>query len=184
MLVAELDFALPPELIAQDPLPRGTSRLLVVHRNRATWSEATIADLPSLLAPGDLMVANDTRVFPARLVGRRDPSGGAAECLLLNETGPGEWQALVHPGQKLKPGARLVFEDPVRGAGIRVTAEVLESRFFGRRLIRLEAAGASVEAAIDALGHTPLPPYIRRPDRPDDREPILAVSSFPACSMC
>ncbi|MBP8274102.1 MAG: S-adenosylmethionine:tRNA ribosyltransferase-isomerase, partial [Acidobacteria bacterium] len=83
MLVADFYFELPESLIAQEARPRGTSRLMVVDRARGTWTDATIADLPSVLAPGDLMVVNDTRVFPARLLGRRDPSGGAVECFLL-----------------------------------------------------------------------------------------------------
>jgi S-adenosylmethionine:tRNA ribosyltransferase-isomerase len=115
-------------------------------------------------------------VFPARLIGRRDPSGGAVECLLLGPAGAGEWWALVHPGQKLKPGARLVFEDGPRAPGIRLGAEVLEQRFFGRRRIALQVSGvASVEEAVERLGHVPLPPYIRRPDRPEDRERYQTV---------
>jgi len=175
VLVSDLDFDLPPELIAQEPHARGTSRLLVVRRDRRDWSEATIADLPRLLDAGDLIVANDTRVFPARLIGRRDPSGGVAECLLLEEIEPGHWHALVHPGQKLKPGTRLRFEDAERAPGMRLTAEVLEAHFFGRRQVRLEVSGAGLTEAIDALGHTPLPPYIRRPDQPADRDSYQTV---------
>jgi S-adenosylmethionine:tRNA ribosyltransferase-isomerase len=174
--VSDFDFDLPAELIAQEPRPRGESRLLVVDRARATWREAVIADLPALVDPGDVFVANDTRVFPARLIGRRDPSGGRAECFLLERAGPEEWLALVHPGQKLKPGTRLVFEDETRAPGVRLEAEVRDRRFFGKRLIVLRAEGAAdVEAAIDALGHVPLPPYIRRADRPDDRERYQTV---------
>jgi len=174
--VSEFDFDLPADLIAQEPAPRGASRLLVVERATGAIHEHVIGDLPRLLEPGDLLVANDTRVFPARLLGRRDPSGGAAECLLLEQTGPGEWDALVHPGQKLKPGARLLFEDEIRASGIRLHAEVRERRFFGRRRIRLWAQGAAdVDAAVDALGHVPLPPYIERADRPDDRERYQTV---------
>jgi S-adenosylmethionine:tRNA ribosyltransferase-isomerase len=170
MLVSDLDFTLPPELIAQEPHARGTSRLLVVSRDRKDWRETTIADLPGLLDRGDLVVANDTRVFPARLIGRRDPSGGAAECLLLDEVAPGTWHALVHPGQKLKPGMKLLVDDATRAPGVRIVAEILEAHFFGRRLVRLEAFGVPLADAIDALGHTPLPPYIRRPDGPADQE--------------
>jgi S-adenosylmethionine:tRNA ribosyltransferase-isomerase len=175
MLASALDFDLPPDLIAQEPHPRGTSRLLVVRRHRGDWREAAIADLPSLLEAGDLVVANDTRVFPARLIGCRDPSGGQAECLLLDEIGPGLWHALVHPGQKLRPGTTMLFEDARRAPGVRLRARVLEAHFFGRRTVRLEADGATVEAAIDALGHTPLPPYIHREDQPADREAYQTV---------
>lgn len=179
MLVSDFDFHLPTELIAQEPRERGRSRLLVVDRRAGDWREMSIGDLPSLFSPGDLLVANDTRVFPARLLGRREPTGGAAECLLLSPAGPeapGEWDALVHPGQKLKPGARLVFADDQRAPGVRITAEVLARRFFGRRRLRLECSGAaSLDDAIDALGHVPLPPYIHRQDRASDRERYQTV---------
>jgi S-adenosylmethionine:tRNA ribosyltransferase-isomerase len=148
----------------------------VVDRDARAWSEASIQDLPSLLASGDLIVANDTRVFPARLRGRRDPSGGAVECLLLEPAGAGEWWALVHPGQKLKPGTRMVFDDQDRAPGVTLVAEILEQRFFGRRRISLRPIGApTVGEAIDALGHVPLPPYIHRPDRAEDRERYQTV---------
>jgi S-adenosylmethionine:tRNA ribosyltransferase-isomerase len=175
-LVSSFDFDLPPDLIAQEPQPRGSSRLLVVDREARDWREASIQDLPSLLSPGDLMVVNDTRVFPARLLGRRDPSGGLVECLLLEPAHEGEWWALVHPGQKLKPGTAFVVEDPARAPGVRLVGRILEQRFFGRRRIRLEAAGAKTVAdAIEALGHVPLPPYIHRTDTPEDRERYQTV---------
>src|SRR6185369_12796031 len=150
-------------------------------------------------------VVNNTRVFPARLLGRRVPSGGAVECLLVpgalpaSVPGPGVvWQALMHPGQKLKPGARVVLErqgsdpgadpgsdprsdpgsdprsDP--GSDRRLHGEVLERLFFGRRLIRLWTEdGSDVEAAIDVIGHVPLPPYIRRADEAFDGERYQTV---------
>src|SRR5690348_17650426 len=131
VLVSDFDFELPPEQIAQQPRPRGGARLLVVDRAANAWRELTVADLPGLLRPGDLLVVNDTRVFPARLLGRREPSGGAVECLLIGRSaGPsgdqaGEvWEALMHPGQKLKPGARVSFGD----SGV-LQGEVLEQRF-------------------------------------------------------
>ena len=184
MNVSDFDFDLPESLIAQEPRPRGASRLLIVWREAGTWEELTIAALPDLLGPADLLVVNDTRVFPARLLGRRDPSGGAAECLLIERVDDTHWHALVHPGQKLKPGARLIFDDPARAPGVTLRADVLERRFFGRRLVRFaveyspttaaaDTAGLdvmSVDAAIDAVGHVPLPPYIRRPDTPADRD--------------
>lgn len=176
MLVSDFDFDLPPDLIAQEPRPRGQSRLMVVDRAAGSWREAAFADLPALLAPGDLIVVNDTRVFPARLLGRRDPSGGAVECFLLERQTGDEWQALVHPGQKLKPGTRMIFEDAARAPGIVLRGEILAQRFFGRRLVRLEVQGApTVDAAVDALGHVPLPPYIHRPDRSEDRERYQTV---------
>jgi S-adenosylmethionine:tRNA ribosyltransferase-isomerase len=175
--VADFDFDLPEELIAQQAAPRGTSRLLVLDRTSGAIEHAVIGEIARFLRRGDLLVVNDTRVFAARLLGRRDPSGGAVECLLLSlpiATGDDslECEALMHPGQKLKPGARVRFEGP---AGVLV-AEVLEQKFFGRRRIRLSAEGeggtsaAAVLALIESLGHIPLPPYIKRPDVEADRE--------------
>jgi len=175
-LVSDYDFELPAELIAQEPRPRGTSRLLVVDRAAGSWTEQSIGDLPALLRAGDLLVANDTRVFPARLIGRRDPSGGAAECFLLERQSDREWLALVHPGQKLKSGARLVFEDPARAPGVVLHAVVRERHFFGRRVVEFDVRGVpSVDEAVDALGHIPLPPYIHRDDDATDRERYQTV---------
>jgi S-adenosylmethionine:tRNA ribosyltransferase-isomerase len=170
MLVAEFDFALPDALIAQEARPRGRSRLMVVDRARGTWTDAMIADLPAFLSPGDLVVVNDTRVFPARLLGRRDPSGGGLECFLLTRVADAEWAALVSPGEKLQPGARMVFESADRDPGVRLQGEIVSRGERGRRVLRFNVDGAaSLDAAIDQLGHGPLPPYIRRPDTPDDR---------------
>lgn len=179
MRVSDFDFDLPERLIAQEAASRGTSRLLVLDRAAVRVEHRSVADLPQWLSRGDLLVVNDTRVFPARLLGHRVPSGGAVECLLIRRdervavaAREAYWEALMHPGQKLKPGARVVFES---GAG-RLDAEVLERRFYGRRLLRIWSdGGEDVDALIDALGHVPLPPYIRRADRPDDRERYQTV---------
>jgi S-adenosylmethionine:tRNA ribosyltransferase-isomerase len=170
--VSDFNFELPERLIAQQPRPRGESRLLAVDRASGSWRELAFRDLPNLFDPGDLLVINDTRVFPARLLGRRDPSGGAVECLLLarDPDDPHVWQSLVHPGQKLKPGTRFIVEDPVRAPGVLVRGEILERLFHGRRRVRFDVEGApSLDAAVDALGHMPLPPYIRRADTAEDR---------------
>jgi S-adenosylmethionine:tRNA ribosyltransferase-isomerase len=170
------DFNLPHELIAQEALPRGESRLLVLDRASGAVRHSTVRALPSLLHAGDLLVANDTRVFPARLLGHRVPSGGAVECLLLAREEGQTWTALVHPGQKLKPGAIVRFE---HAAGVLI-AEVLERQFFGRRRIRLWAEGGQdVDTLVDAMGHVPLPPYIHRPDTPEDRERYQTVFASP-----
>jgi S-adenosylmethionine:tRNA ribosyltransferase-isomerase len=172
VLVSDFDFDLPEDLIAQEAAPRGTSRMLVLRRTSGVPEDVTVGDLPWYLGAGDLLVVNNTRVFAARLLGRRDPSGGAVECLLLRRVEGDVWEALMHPGQKLKPGARVLFEGD---AGL-IRGEVLERRFFGRRTVRLEAAGAaSVDSLVDALGHVPLPPYIKRPDTPQDRERYQTV---------
>ena len=179
MLVSDFDFDLPEDLIAQSAAARGASRLMVLDRAGGGIAHCTIAALPDCLRAGDLLVVNDTRVFAARLLGHRVPSGGSVECLLLGRRGPDDrdrgaelWDALVHPGQKLREGTRIRFEGD---AGV-LTAEVLERRFFGRRLIRLlPESGGAVETLIDALGHVPLPPYIKRPDIDADRERYQTV---------
>ena len=178
MNVSDFDFLLPDELIAQTAAPRGASRLLVLDRVSGARRHARIADLPSLLQRGDLVVVNNTRVFAARLLGHRIPSGGAVECLLIGpataeagfppaDPGAGLYDALMHPGHKLKPGARVRFE----GAAGGLTAEVVARHFHGRRTIRLWSdTGLGVDALVDALGHVPLPPYIKRADTAADRE--------------
>ncbi len=142
----------------------------MVNRATGTWQESRVADLPEWLRAGDLLVANDTRVFPARLLGRR-PGGGRAECLLLEpvQDEQDEWWALVNPGPKLQVGARIDVSDADRAPGITLTATITDIDSTGRRRVRLDATGASVPDAIDRLGHIPLPPYIRRPDTADDR---------------
>ena len=173
MLVSDFDFELPDDLIAQEAAPRGQSRLLVLDRRAGTVEHARVAELGKYLRAGDLLVVNDTRVFAARLTGHRVPSGGTVECLLLSLPADAageaiECDALMHPGQKLKPGAIVRFA----GEAGALVAEVLEQRFFGRRRIRLwpEDPASRVDTLVDALGHVPLPPYIKRPDRPADRD--------------
>jgi S-adenosylmethionine:tRNA ribosyltransferase-isomerase len=168
MDVSDFDFHLPETLIAQSPpAVRGQSRLLVLSRSTGELVHTRFDRIGEFLRAGDLLVVNDTRVFPARLLGRRVPSGGAVECLLLAPKSAEEWDALVHPGQKLKPGARMVFE----GGGSALHGEILDRHFHGRRTIRLWTEdGRDVATAIDAIGHVPLPPYIHRSDRAEDRE--------------
>src|SRR5258705_13742911 len=117
MDVREFDFDLRTELIAQEPPPeRGASRLLHLDRSGGRITHTHVSALPALLRAGDVMGVNNTRVFPARLLGRRVPSGGAVECLLIARAGADPcptscefWEGLVHPGQKLKPGAPGIF---------------------------------------------------------------------------
>jgi S-adenosylmethionine:tRNA ribosyltransferase-isomerase len=195
--VADFDFVLPDELIAQEPPPhRGESRLLVLHRDSGAVEHTDFSRLEDFLVAGDLLVVNNTRVFPARLLGRRVPSGGAVECLLIRQIpnpksqtlnpkskipspkahipNPNDqgWEALMHPGQKLKPGVRVVFENDE----VTLQGEILERHFFGRRTIRLWTDDpAGVSAAIDRLGHMPLPPYIKRADGLCDRDRYQTV---------
>ena len=186
MKVSEFSFDLPPELIAQAPAAdRGESRLLVLDTRAGTVEHTHVSRLGEHLRPGDLLVVNDTKVFPARLLGSRVPSGGAVECLLLSNvedslpsaasgtasTGA-RWDALVHPGQKLQPGAQMMF----RGTRHVLYAEVIDRHFHGRRTIRLWAeAGANLEDAIDDIGRMPLPPYIKRADTTTDRDRYQTV---------
>lgn len=164
MNVSDFDFELPQASIAQEPpAERGGSRLLVLAGDALVHDQ--FANLGRYLRAGDLLVVNDTRVFPARLLGHRVPSGGAVECLLVRDLGESTWEALMHPGQKLKPGAQVVFERD----GERIDGEVLGQHFHGRRTIRLRAAGRDLTTAIERIGHVPLPPYIARHDRPSDR---------------
>jgi S-adenosylmethionine:tRNA ribosyltransferase-isomerase len=172
VLVSDFDFVLPEDLVAQEPpAERGTSRLMVLRRDSGETTSTRISDLPSFLRAGDVLVANDTRVFPARLLGHRVPSGGAVECLLLARVDEGHWDALVHPGQKLKVGAQFVCE----GRGPRLIGEVVGRESFGKRTVSLRAEAGDVDAAIDAIGHVPLPPYIRRADRAEDVERYQTV---------
>src|SRR5262245_32112086 len=147
MDVSDFDFHLPSELIAQHPPPdRSGARLLRLDRETGAIEHSSIAALPALLAPGDLLVVNDTRVFPARLLGRRVPSGGAVECLLTRRLEDETWECLMHPGQKLRVGSRVIFDGPPA-----LFAEVLERRFHGRRVIRLWTdAGSNVDEVVDA----------------------------------
>ena len=172
MLLSDFDFDLPEAQIAQAPAERGTSRLLVLDHRAGAWSHQHISDLPRLLTSGDVLVVNDSRVVPARLLGHRDPSGGKVECLLLRHLEGERWDALLHPGQKMKPGTRARF-----GARpFELQLEVLSQHTFGRRTVRLSRTeSGDVDEAIDALGHMPLPPYIKRPDSPADRERYQTV---------
>ncbi len=164
---SDFDYPLPPELIAQDPLPdRAASRLLVLDRASGAVRHLPFADLPTLVAPGDVLVLNVSRVIPARLRGTRQ-GGAAAELLLVRELPDGTWLALGHPGGKLKPGRRVRFGDDsaaeivaVLGGGLR------RVRFVGR----LDAQGTLAKH-----GEVPLPPYIRRAPRPEDRERYQTV---------
>ena len=196
MNVSDFDFELPEELIAQHPpAERGGSRLIVFDRATGQTQHTTFDQLSAHLTRGDLLVVNDTRVFPARLLGHRVPSGGAVECLLIRRLevdAPGvggaeaqvgsaeEWEALMHPGQKLKPGAQVRFERD----GATLVGEVLGRHFYGRRSIRLEApSGERVADLIERIGHVPLPPYIKRDDEASDRDRYQTVYAHSSGSV-
>lgn len=162
MELSEFDYELPPERIAQQPpAERDGARMLWLRRRSGEMEDRRFRDLPGLLAPGDLLVANDSKVFPARLLGER-ASGGKIEVLLLERGAAGEWTALARPAAKLPVGARMGF---AKG----LTAEVVDRSERGE--IRLRFTGVeNIEAWLQAHGHIPLPPYIRRPDAALDRE--------------
>ena len=172
---ADYDFALPPELVAQRPLERRDgSRLLVVHRATGRLEHRGFRDLVEYVRPGDALALNVTRVLRARLLGTRD-SGAPAEVFLLRPlpgqaagTGTEEWEAMVHPGGKLRPG-RVVHLAP--GFEVRIL-ETTERR---TRIVRLSSAELPVADAIERFGHVPLPPYVRRGDEAADAERYQTV---------
>ena len=170
MRVSDFDFALPEELIAQEPLAdRGASRMLVVDRATGQFEDRVFRDLPSHLRPGDCLTLNDTRVFPARLLGHRAGFTGEVEALLIRAL-PGDgltWLCLVHPGRKIRTGEKLVF-----GEGLQ--AEVVGRNEFGQRTIRFACQGPLWDE-IERVGHVPLPPYIERADTPADRDRYQTV---------
>ncbi len=174
MRADEFHFDLPDHLIAQaPPAERGQSRLLRLDRVTGAVQHGHFRDLPDLLTPGDLLVVNDTRVFPARLLGERLPGGGAAECLLVHPSSdPGVWVALVKPGTRLKPGSRMRFARD----GVVIDAEVRDRDGRGRRFVHLSAPdGLDLRTAIHRVGHMPLPPYVKRPDTEADRNRYQTV---------
>lgn len=174
----DFDYDLPEELIAQEPAPvRDECRLLIMKRDTGSLEDKTFKDIIDYLHPGDLLVANETRVMPARLIGHKHGTGGNAEVFLLREAKQAApktnqsatWEALVRPGKRLKPGAKVDFvrahpeegQDPEE---VVLTAEVLdwlEDGQKGERQVRLTTTLPSLDEALHAVGHTPLPPYIK-----------------------
>lgn len=183
VLVSEFDYHLPEDLIAQEPLAdRAASRMLRVDRASGEIHDASFRDFPGLLRPGDLVVFNNTRVFPARLYGRRsgakaqplspaNPASrdflhGRVEVLLTKQISqqPNEWECLVRPGRKIGVGEVLFLDDEQH-----LVAEVIGRGSFGERRIRFSPVDNFFEL-IEKLGHVPLPPYISREDRGSDRD--------------
>jgi S-adenosylmethionine:tRNA ribosyltransferase-isomerase len=156
MHLSEFDYRLPDELIAQQPLERrDASRMMVVDRDAQTLAESNFASFPNLVRAGDVIVINNTRVFPARLLGQRDPSGGRVEVLLLREIETSVWEALVRPAHRLNEGAQVRFgESSLR-------ADVVGCSSSGLRQLRFTGE-KPLDVLIDEVGQTPLPPYIKR----------------------
>jgi S-adenosylmethionine:tRNA ribosyltransferase-isomerase len=184
--LAQFDYHLPEELIAQEALAdRAASRMLVVDRAKGTWEDRVFRDFPSYLGPGDCLALNDSRVFPARLfghrmgvhalpVGKRNPARhehltGEVEVFLLRPVSADtrDWEALVRPGRKMHIGERIRF-----GEGLE--AEIVARGEFGERTVRFSGAD-DVYAAFERIGHVPLPPYIKRADEAGDRERYQTV---------
>ena len=154
MKTSDFDYELPEELIAQDPLDkRDSSRLMVLDKKSGGVTHRHFYDVTEYLKPGDCLILNNTRVIPARLIGHRDPTGGAAELLLLKRLGENRWECLARPGKRLKEGAAISFGDGLLKA---VVKEVLED---GNRIVDFSYEGI-FEEVLDALGEMPLPPYI------------------------
>jgi len=188
VLVSDFDYHLPPELIAQEPLPdRAASRLLHLPPAKGEWQDRAFRDFPDLLRTDDLLVLNNTRVFPARLYGHRsgaraqaispqNPAAreflqGRVEVLLTRQLSaqPNVWECLLRPGRKIGVGERLWF-----GEDRQLQAEVIARGSFGERSIRFQPA-VDFFGELERLGHVPLPPYIDRPDEPADRERYQTV---------
>jgi S-adenosylmethionine:tRNA ribosyltransferase-isomerase len=164
MRVSDFDYDLPAELIAQHPLgERDASRMLIVDRATHGWHDSTFASLPGCVGPNDILVLNNTRVFPARLMGDRSPSGGAVELLLLREIEPNVWRALARPARRLRTGTQITFRETT------VHAEVIESLDDGVRVLRFESE-KPLNTIIDEIGRTPLPPYIKREGPPSSTD--------------
>ena len=157
MDISAFDYELPEELIAQEPLPqRDASRMLVLDRQKQTWIDSNFAEFPGQLNAGDVLVINNTRVFPARIVGRREPSGGRVEVLLVRQLEPLLWESLVRPGRRLKQGDCVQFAEGL------LKAEVVDAPGTELRQLRLSCAG-NLEEVLEEIGDMPLPPYIIRP---------------------
>jgi S-adenosylmethionine:tRNA ribosyltransferase-isomerase len=188
VLLSEFNYHLPEELIAQDPLTdRAASRMLRLDRHAGNLSDCLFRNLPNILRPNDVVVFNNTRVFPARLYGRRSGSKaqplssrnpasreflrGQVEVLLTKQISsePNEWECLVRPGRKIGIGERLYFGDDQD-----LSAEVIARGSFGERRIRFDPV-PDFSSRVERIGHVPLPPYISRDDRPGDRERYQTV---------
>lgn len=164
MRLSEFDYHLPDELIAQAPLEdRAGSRMLVLHRDNGRIEDRLFRDLPEYLGEGDCLALNNTRVFPARLFGRKPGYDRQVEIFLLKPASPGgmKWHALARPGRHLHAGTRVDFSE-------RLSCTIIESGIRGERVVEFTCRG-DFEAELEAAGHVPLPPYIHRPDEEADR---------------
>jgi S-adenosylmethionine:tRNA ribosyltransferase-isomerase len=164
MLVSDLNYDLPYELIAQHPLDeRDASRMMIVDRHSGSICNSQFVEFPARLRENDVIVINNTRVFPARLYGRRMPSGAAVEIFLIRQQSKDVWETLARPARRLRVGSHISFEDD------RLSAEVTEAFADGRRTVRF-SCNEPLEDTLEELGQTPLPPYIKRENEPSDAD--------------
>jgi S-adenosylmethionine:tRNA ribosyltransferase-isomerase len=173
MHISDFDYELPGELIAQTPLEqRDASRMLVLDREAQRWVDSGFREFTKYLRPDDVVVVNNSRVIPARLIGRREESGGQVEIFLVREIEAAVWETMVRPGGRLKKGARAVFGDG------RLIAELLDEPGAELRRVRFHCEG-SFHDVLAEIGSTPLPPYIKRPSgvSTEDRERYQTVYS-------
>lgn len=169
MKTKDFDYELPEELIAQTPISqRDASRLLCLDKQSGAFSHHHFYELPDFLKPGDCLILNNSRVLPARLLGKRLPGGGACEVLLLIDRGEKTWECIVRPGKHLRVGAKMSFGDG------ELTAEITEVLEGGNRMVRFSYEGIFLEV-LERLGKMPLPPYIR--EELQDRERYQTVYS-------
>ncbi len=169
MLTDLFNYNLPDDLIAQTPAPiRDECRMLVLNRAKSTIEDKIFKDVISYLEPGDLLVANETRVIPARLIGKKRGSGGVAEIFLLRpviedvvNSNCANWEVLVRPGKRLKPGSGAIVDFEDETGDVILSAEIVDWLSQGERIARLTTSLASLDDAFHTIGRTPLPPYIR-----------------------
>ena len=183
MRASDFDYSLPPELIAQRPAPRRDhARLLVLNRAQGQIAHRSFLDLPEYFSPGDLLVLNDSRVIPARLRARNSRTHGLFEVLLLEENAPNDWWAMMRPGKRAGPGTEIQILDKVENVSA-FAATVRTINAEGHR--RLKFSGPrDIRTELDALGETPLPPYIERSEeQPADRERYQTVYARAAGSI-
>ncbi len=167
MKTEKLQFSLPPELIAQQPIAvRSDARLLVVDRRSSELIDSRFGKVGDFLRPGDCLVLNDTKVLPARFFARRG-SGGKLEGLFLAESAPGTWEVMLKSARKVKSGEHIYIKDSLKADFCK--AEVLEKKQDGRCRLKLEAT-EDIEAILEEVGFPPLPPYIKRDDDPQVAE--------------
>ena len=167
MKTSDFYYELPEELIAQEPLKeRDSSRLMVLGKDDGSICHRHFYDIKDMLNDGDALILNDTRVLPARLYGVKEDTGGTIEFLLLNKRSLDEWEVILKPGRRAKPGARFVFGDG------KLRAEIIDVINDGNRLVKFEYDGV-FENILDELGQMPLPPYITK--KLEDKERYQTV---------